>query len=95
MTQTVFLIRHGAVIGDGAQRFIGRTDLPGGNHQQLLDSIRDKVFPLGDEVGFLCGHGPGGMVHWREPEGWPCDWCVVCFRIFEIEFLLAIKALAG
>ena len=28
MTQTVFLIRHGAVIGDGAQRFIGRTDLP-------------------------------------------------------------------
>ena len=41
---------------------IGRTDLPGGNHQQLLDSIRDKVFPLGDEVGFLCGHGPGGKI---------------------------------
>jgi glyoxylase-like metal-dependent hydrolase (beta-lactamase superfamily II) len=41
---------------------IGRTDLPGGDHQQLLDSIRDKVFPLGDEVGFLCGHGPGGKI---------------------------------
>jgi len=41
---------------------IGRTDLPGGNHQQLLDSIRDKVFPLGDEVGFICGHGPGSRI---------------------------------
>ncbi|MFT4160451.1 MBL fold metallo-hydrolase [Shinella sp.] len=41
---------------------IGRTDLPGGDHQQLLESIRDKVFPLGDEVGFLCGHGPGGRI---------------------------------
>lgn len=44
------------------QGSIGRTDLPGGNHRQLLDSIRDKVFPLGDEVGFLCGHGPGGKI---------------------------------
>ncbi len=41
---------------------IGRTDLPGGNHQQLLDSIRDKVLPLGDAVGFICGHGPGGQI---------------------------------
>ncbi|MCF3640750.1 MBL fold metallo-hydrolase [Rhizobium sp. TRM95111] len=41
---------------------IGRTDLPGGNHRQLLDSIRDKVFPLGDATGFLCGHGPGGQI---------------------------------
>ncbi len=41
---------------------IGRTDLPGGDHQQLLDSIRDKVLPLGDEVGFICGHGPGGKI---------------------------------
>lgn len=41
---------------------IGRTDLPGGNHQQLLDSIRDKVLPLGDQVGFICGHGPGGQI---------------------------------
>jgi glyoxylase-like metal-dependent hydrolase (beta-lactamase superfamily II) len=41
---------------------IGRTDLPGGNHQQLLDSIRDKVLPLGDDVSFICGHGPGSRI---------------------------------
>ncbi len=41
---------------------IGRTDLPGGNHQQLLDSIREKVLPLGDDVGFICGHGPGSRI---------------------------------
>ena len=41
---------------------IGRTDLPGGNHEQLLASIRDKVLPLGDEVGFICGHGPGSRI---------------------------------
>lgn len=41
---------------------IGRTDLPGGNHGQLLASIRDKLFPLGDDIGFICGHGPGGRI---------------------------------
>ncbi len=41
---------------------IGRTDLPGGNHETLLSSIRNKVLPLGDDVGFLCGHGPGGRI---------------------------------
>jgi hydroxyacylglutathione hydrolase len=41
---------------------IGRTDLPGGNHEQLLASIRDKVLPLGDDVGFICGHGPGSRI---------------------------------
>jgi glyoxylase-like metal-dependent hydrolase (beta-lactamase superfamily II) len=41
---------------------IGRTDLPGGNHTTLLASIRDKVLPLGDEVGFICGHGPGSRI---------------------------------
>ena len=41
---------------------IGRTDLPGGDHQTLLNSIRDKVLPLGDDVGFICGHGPGGRI---------------------------------
>ncbi|MCT7374826.1 MBL fold metallo-hydrolase [Chelativorans salis] len=39
---------------------IGRTDLPGGNHAALIRSIKDKLLPLGDEIGFLCGHGPGG-----------------------------------
>lgn len=41
---------------------IGRTDLPGGNHEQLLESIKNKVFPLGDDTGFICGHGPGGRI---------------------------------
>lgn len=41
---------------------IGRTDLPGGDHATLLASIRDKVLPLGDDVGFLCGHGPGSRI---------------------------------
>ncbi len=37
---------------------IGRTDFPRGNHQQLLDSIRGKLFPLGDDIEFVPGHGP-------------------------------------
>ncbi len=41
---------------------IGRTDLPGGDHQTLLNSIRTKLLPLGDDVGFICGHGPGGRI---------------------------------
>jgi glyoxylase-like metal-dependent hydrolase (beta-lactamase superfamily II) len=41
---------------------IGRTDLPGGDHDTLLASIRDKVLPLGDDVGFICGHGPGSNI---------------------------------
>ncbi len=37
---------------------IGRTDLPGGNHSQLLESIRTKLFTLPDEVEVYPGHGP-------------------------------------
>jgi len=39
---------------------VGRTDLPGGNHAALIRSIKEKLLPLGDDVGFICGHGPGG-----------------------------------
>ncbi len=39
---------------------IGRTDLFGGDHAALIRSIKEKLLPLGDDVGFLCGHGPGG-----------------------------------
>ncbi|CAN0655765.1 hydroxyacylglutathione hydrolase GloC [Nitratireductor aquimarinus] len=39
---------------------IGRTDLPGGDHDALIRSIKEKLLPLGDDIGFLCGHGPGG-----------------------------------
>lgn len=37
---------------------IGRSDFPGGNHQQLLNSIRQKLWPLGDDITFVPGHGP-------------------------------------
>ncbi|GHD11659.1 MBL fold metallo-hydrolase [Tianweitania populi] len=39
---------------------VGRTDLPGGDHAALIHSIKTKLLPLGDEIGFICGHGPGG-----------------------------------
>ena len=41
---------------------IGRTDLPGGNHQQLIAGIIKKVFPLGDEVRAYPGHGPNSTI---------------------------------
>lgn len=37
---------------------IGRTDLPGGSHEQLLESIRSKLFTLPDDVVAYPGHGP-------------------------------------
>ncbi len=37
---------------------IGRTDLPGGDLDTLLRSIREQLFPLGDDVMVYCGHGP-------------------------------------
>lgn len=37
---------------------IGRTDLPGGSTEQLLDSIMNKLLPLGDDVEVYSGHGP-------------------------------------
>jgi glyoxylase-like metal-dependent hydrolase (beta-lactamase superfamily II) len=38
---------------------IGRTDLMGGDHDTLIRSIKEKLLPLGDDIGFICGHGPG------------------------------------
>ncbi len=37
---------------------IGRTDFPRGNYEQLIHSIREKLWPLGDRVQFVPGHGP-------------------------------------
>ncbi|MGL4767502.1 MAG: MBL fold metallo-hydrolase [Formosimonas sp.] len=39
------------------QNSIGRTDFPQGNHADLISSIQNKLFPLGDEVQFVPGHG--------------------------------------
>ena len=50
---------HVATVGDVLfAGSIGRTDLPQGDHQQLLDSITQKLWPLGDDVTFVPGHGP-------------------------------------
>lgn len=37
---------------------VGRTDLPGGDTQRLVESVRAKLFPLGDDVPVYPGHGP-------------------------------------
>ncbi|MDR1968398.1 MAG: MBL fold metallo-hydrolase [Burkholderiaceae bacterium] len=37
---------------------IGRTDFPGGNHDQLIASIRQRLWPMGNDTVFIPGHGP-------------------------------------
>ena len=50
-----------AVVGDVLfQGSIGRTDFPRGDFATLIASIRDKLWPLGDDVTFIPGHGPTG-----------------------------------
>ena len=44
------------------QGSVGRTDFPRGDHATLIASIRDKLFPLGDDVAFLPGHGPASTI---------------------------------
>ncbi len=41
---------------------VGRTDLPGGNHETLIRMIETKLYPLGDDTAFLPGHGPMGTI---------------------------------
>lgn len=48
-----------AFVGDVLfQGSIGRTDFPRGNHADLIRSIRERLFPLGDDIEFVPGHGP-------------------------------------
>lgn len=48
-----------AVVGDVLfAGSIGRTDFPRGNHADLVNSIRSKLWPLGNDVSFIPGHGP-------------------------------------
>ena len=48
-----------ALVGDVLfQGSIGRSDLPGGDHDTLIRSIREQLWPLGDETTFVSGHGP-------------------------------------
>ena len=57
----VFLDRAGQLAISGDVLFsgsIGRADLPGGDLDVLLRSIREQLWPLGEDVAFLPGHGP-------------------------------------
>ena len=48
-----------AIVGDVLfNGSIGRTDLPGGNHDQLINSVKEKLWPLGKDIEFIPGHGP-------------------------------------
>jgi glyoxylase-like metal-dependent hydrolase (beta-lactamase superfamily II) len=52
-----------AIVGDVLFKgSVVRSDIPGGNHQTLISSIETKLMPLGDDVTFLCGHGPGSTI---------------------------------
>ncbi|KQM62416.1 MULTISPECIES: MBL fold metallo-hydrolase [unclassified Sphingomonas] len=49
-----------ALVGDVLfQGSVGRTDFPLSDHQALLTSVVTKLWPLGDDVAFVPGHGPG------------------------------------
>lgn len=52
VSRTAFV---GDVLFKGA---VGRSDFPGGSHDALIASIREKLLPLGDDVAFIPGHGP-------------------------------------
>ena len=48
-----------AIVGDVLfQGSVGRTDFPRGDFSALMASIRDRLWPLGDDVAFIAGHGP-------------------------------------
>jgi hydroxyacylglutathione hydrolase len=57
----VFFDRTGGLLISGDVIFnggVGRSDFPRGNHQHLIESIKTKLLPLGDDVSFVPGHGP-------------------------------------
>ncbi|HZB61772.1 MAG TPA: MBL fold metallo-hydrolase [Microvirga sp.] len=52
-----------AIVGDVLfQGSVGRSDLPGGDGKALIRSIREKLLPLGDDIAFICGHGPASTI---------------------------------
>ena len=64
-----------AIVGDVLfQGSIGRTDFPRGNHQQLIDAITGKLWPLGGETAFVPGHGPmSNFAHERRTNPFVAD----------------------
>jgi glyoxylase-like metal-dependent hydrolase (beta-lactamase superfamily II) len=62
----VVFVNHAAKfaqVGDVLfQGSVGRTDFPYGDHAALIAAIKGKLLPLGDEYGFICGHGPNSTI---------------------------------
>ena len=61
----VFVDKPGqfAIVGDVLFRgSVGRTDFPYCSTEDLMNAIHTKLLPLGDDVAFLCGHGPGSTI---------------------------------
>ena len=59
-------VARGAFVGDVLFRgSVGRTDFPRGNHQQLVDSITQRLWPLGDDITFVPGHGQTSTFGWE------------------------------
>jgi glyoxylase-like metal-dependent hydrolase (beta-lactamase superfamily II) len=55
-----------ALVGDVLFRgSIGRTDLPQGNYESLIKAIRERLFPLGDDITFVPGHGDTSTFGWE------------------------------
>ena len=65
-----------AIVGDVLfQGSIGRTDFPLGNHQQLVESITGRLWPLGDDTAFVPWHGPmSTFAHERKTNGYVSDY---------------------
>ena len=53
---------------------VGRTDFPRGNHAQLVESITERLWPLGDDMRFVPGHGQMSTFGWeRKTNPYVCD----------------------
>lgn len=48
------------------QQSIGRTDLPGGDFDTLMNSIKNKMFKLADDMVVYCGHGPSTNIGYEK-----------------------------
>lgn len=62
-----FLINDKLFTGDTLfQGSIGRSDFPGGNGMQLVQNIKDKLLPLGDDIEVYAGHGPSSTIGYEK-----------------------------
>ncbi len=58
-----YLIDNNVFVGDTLfAGSVGRSDLPGGSHETLINSIKEKLFPLGDNTVVYTGHGPSTTI---------------------------------